>query len=203
MKRLFAMMARTTLLAALLGAAASVNAQNDVTVTDLEFDERRTPDYNTDLPGRPRENEEWLRITCVLDVDGGDDGWVDEVVLEWYVLAEVPGPDILMRREVTYVDVEDGEQHGCIFIPPTFFRRYTGDDDPDEDDLRVVVRVKVNGAYRAGRFHPEGRPRTSWWTDADNRVLEGYLLARPETPFAPLAWWYYMYIKPGSLTPPR
>jgi hypothetical protein len=192
------------ILTALLASAPLVQAQNRVEVKDLDFDKRRTPDYNTDLPGRPRrEDYDWLRITCTLDVDGGRDEWVDEIVLDWYVLVGVPGPDILMHREITYIDVGEGEQHGCVFIPNNFFRKYTGDNDPDEDNLRVLVRVKVNGEYQAGRFYPEGRPRSNWWTDSDNRSLDRYLLARPETPFAPLAWWYYMFIKPGSLKTPE
>ena len=186
-------------LAFVLVSSATALYGNRVEVDDIDFDERRSPDYNTDLPGRPQKNEKWLRITCTLDVDGGRDKFVDEIVLDWYILAGVRGPDILLHREVTYTDVEEGDRHGCIFIPPTFFRRYMDTEDPDKDNFRVLVRVKVNGEYQAGEFYPKGKPRRSWWTDSDNRKVDGYLLARPETPFAPLDWWYYMYIKPGSL----
>lgn len=177
-------------------------------VTDFEIDEVRSPQYSLDR-GTSRvgdEELEWLRLTLMYETEGGENGWIDTLQLNWYVLLlEGATPRLLMKTSVSYLDIssEIDEHRAVVYVRPRAIRRYYNEDgDIDERNVVVHVEAVVGGRMIAEYSYLETRARIPerWWTFGAPQVrpLNNALLSRDKTPFAPLEYDRYEYIKPES-----
>ncbi len=195
------------LLAAVLlgvpGTARGQRGRDRVKLTSLKFYDRKTPKFQDYSDPRAVAKNYWLQIMVEYTADGGRDGWVDEVTLEWYVL--ISGKrTILLHKTVSYIDVEAGGKHrAVVYLRPGFIRRFGKNGRIGKRDLRVLVAARVNGVLTDNILYPSGRVRTKWWELKPPRVMvrPGELMSRDETPFAPLDYDYYEHLKPRIVGP--
>jgi hypothetical protein len=188
----------------LLGAfvlCAGVRTRADelaVTITDLDFEEVRTPRFSERSVREPRPDDEWFQLLVEYEVEGDRDAWVDEVELEWYVLLNSPRAGrLLLHKTITYADIPEGDHLAVVYIRPRFIQRYAESGDLDKRDLKVLITLKANGTVRDRYHYPSRKPRSEWWrpVSAEAVIKDGELLARTETPFAPLDWGVFEHIK--------
>ena len=191
------------LLSLFVGSAAwAQRSRNGVKLEVPAFTPIKTPQFRmSPTDPRARSDGEWLQIMVDYKADGGKDGWIDELVLEWCVEISVKGgKDILLKRTVTYVDVEDGERHAVVYIRPGFVRRHAGNGKRfGKDDVKAYVVARVNGTKSDTVKYPQ-QGKSQWWENQPPKViaLNGELLTRLETPFADLDYDFYEHIKPAS-----
>lgn len=184
------------------GSARAQRGKNRVKLDDPKFNYLKTPQFRiTPTDSRARADGEWFQIILDYEAEGGKDGWIDEVVLEWHVELNLKGSkDILLKRAVTYLDIEDGKRHAVIYMRPGFMRRYAGNGRRfAKDEVKAYIVARVNGTKSDSVKYPS-QGKSKWWEDEPPKVmaLKGELFTRVETPFAPLDYDFYEHIKPAS-----
>jgi len=183
--------------------AQRATAEPKVEVRDFDLNWVQTPDFKDDSDPRAKNDQQWLQIAIEYATQGGQDGWLVEVELKWYVLMlNGTTSRLLLSKAVSYVDVwEEEKHHAVVYVHPRTLKRYYARNGRiSSRDLLVHVEIKVGKFSAAARNFPEALPKgipPNWWENRNVNVLDGKLLSRDETPFAPLNGDFYEVIKPG------
>jgi len=189
------------LLAGLFLSGSTALAQRSrerVQIRNIKFYNRKTPKYQDYSDPRAVSKKEWLQIMAEYESEGGRDGWIDEITLEWHVLVQGTRT-FLMHKTITYLDVADGRHHAVVYLRPQFIKRYGRNRRISKNDLQVFLVVRVNGVASDYAFHPDRRPKIKWWELKPPRVrIRDELLSRLDTPFAPLDYDFYEFIRRTS-----
>jgi hypothetical protein len=168
----------------------------------FELNNVPTPVYKTTSHAGATREYDWLQVYTEYVVAGGEEGWLDELQLNWSVLVKTEkGLYLLFHAQATYQDVEtDANQHNAVvYIRPAIARRYCGRDRISKSDVWVHVEAVADGRVVEKQDYGRSRPpAANWWQAKDNKavkVLAGALLTRDKTPFAPLDYDYYEHLK--------
>ena len=190
--------------------ALPVAAQTDagkVRVSKIQAQKIRTPFYRADVDARAQATGDWLVFLMEYQTQNGTGrsadgkpGWQDEVTVEWNILIpRKDGKDLLLRRKVAYVDVEDKKalHVADLYLRPAFFKRQMKGVRPSE--IKYYVLVKVNGQTEAKYRVPE-RDTGKWWEWEPPKVqIVDELLTRDQTPFAPVSYDFFEAVKPSTV----
>ncbi len=204
--------AQMAICALLPGAASAQNEEErepvrtQLEVKKLRVTERETPEYEDELSQGRGSEMDWLMILLEYDTAVSRGEYTDELRFSWSVGIIPKGErPIVMKREVSYIDVEAGSRHYAVmYVRPRFLVRYYGDERVRRNDIKVFLEVQDHNGEVIQRFHyPESSPKpvrkdVFWWQlpEPQIRRFDGELLTRLDTPFAPLEFNYYEYIKP-------
>lgn len=171
----------------------------------FELNNPRSPDFRERSHSQAKAGSEWLQIYTQYAAEGGArDGWLDELELRWSVLIRTSeGLYVLLKTRAVYVDVEaDGSRRNAVvYVRPSLIRRYCGR-RPSRIDAWVYVEAVVDGQVVGRQEHGRNPPAANWWMGGDQRqvkVLNGALLTRDQTPFAPLDHDFYESLKIPSV----
>ncbi|MFA4943593.1 MAG: hypothetical protein WC789_02700 [Lentisphaeria bacterium] len=209
LKRLWLMIAAVMVFGATVGAErAAAQAAGIAGFQIRKTDSRRIrpPDIKA-TDGRARNRADWWLLQVEYDTAGGRttpgsrSTWQDEITLDLTILAPAPvkgARGILMKRSVTYIDVEDrSEPHVADFyIRPGFLERHLK--NVSYRDVQFYVELKAKDRLVARHDSANGRAG-QWWIVDERRVapFNEELLTRDQTPFAPYDYDFYEQIKPG------
>lgn len=183
---------------------AQERGQVQARITDVDVDDVRSPNYDADGYAKASSSrEDWGVIVAEYEVRGGEDGWVDELTFEWNVLfLDGLVQRTVLSKAVTYLDIhEEDEHYAAVFIRPETISRYfhEGGKAPGERDMVVHIQIK-HGGRRVNDFtlNEQSRLPDRWWTLGSEQInkVEHGLLSRDQTPFAPIDYDFYEYIKP-------
>lgn len=183
-----------------MSIALSAQAQDvRCRITDLDLRTVRTPQFQDSRFGSSGSRYEWLEAIVEYETDARRGEWTDEITIEWSLLVR-PGDrrPLLLKRRVTYVDIEEGDHHAAIYLRPGFVRRYTEQKTPNESDFAVYVEISAGGDRLARAEESKQRQPDNWWRagEPNVKIVEGELLPRTETPFAHIDYDYFEHIKP-------
>jgi hypothetical protein len=190
---------RTALAALLLPAVIDLQAQQPaaaggvgdagrpLVIREITGDGRvLTPEYQVKRNPQNARVKSWYQITTEYETAPE---WVDEVEFTYYVLVKNTKnpkgpPQTVFKGSVTYINVEKGRHKSDMFLHPNTLARYG-------EVQAVAVMVNVEGRLVA----LDGKPRTNerWWERL--APMDGLLLPRSETPFAPLYFDDYAPVK--------
>lgn len=186
----------------LSGADTARAGRLRVALDKIRVYDRNTPKYQDTSDPRAGSKYSWLQIMVEYSADGGRDGWIDEVTLEWHVLLQGRRL-ILLHKTVSYIDVESGKHRAVVYVRPAIIRRYGKSERMSKRDIKVYVLARVNGAASGYLFYPRERVRSKWWEARPPQVMlrPGELMSRDETPFSPLDYDYYEQLKPRTTGP--
>ncbi len=200
-------------LAALLftPVASAQNVAVRAKVDKPDFDALPSPEFggNTDL--KKFNPKDWLIVEVEFEIDAREDGdkpdFVDELEFVYYVAVENgnrsktnPAEFLLMEKSVKHVNIPVGEKvYSAIFLSPSSVKRISGGERAGKNIIKsvaVVVKYQgraVGGSGTEGDVAKDGRTKpNAWWTQLGGtklmRTEKIPLLAKKETPFAPL-WW--------------
>lgn len=171
-----------------------------VRIQEVEFKNMLSPLYQAQSDPRARRDDEWLQIMLKYESDARG-GWADEIELEWNVVVTPKTGSkrpVLVKKVVTYVDVEDGEHHAVVYLRPTFIQRYYGAKRVSRGDIWIHVEAKADGAVADKHDYSRAtNAPKNWWQATEPRVMivDNALLSRDETPFAPLDYDFYEHIR--------
>ena len=196
---------------ALIGMALSLSAAAQSTapkvrVNKVQAQKVVTPFYKVNVDSRAQATGDWLVFLMEYQTQGGTGksadgkaGWQDEVTVEWNILIpRKEGKDLLLRKKVTYVDVEDKKtvHLSDLYLRPAFFKRQMKGVRPSE--IKYYVLVKINGQTEAKYRFPE-RDTSKWWEWEPPQVqIVDDLQTRDQTPFAPVEYDFFEAIKPSA-----
>ena len=152
---------------------------------------------------RAQAVNDWLVFLLEYQTQGGTGksadgkpGWQDEVTVEWNILIpRKEGKDLLLRKKVTYVDVEDKKtlHLSDLYLRPAFFKRQMKGVRPSE--IKYYLLVKVNGQTEVKYRFPE-RDTSKWWEWEPPKVqMVDELQTRDQTPFASTDYDFFEAIK--------
>ncbi len=180
--------------------------RSQVEVRKLRVNQRETPGYEDDLSEARGSEMDWLMIELEYQSDVSRGEYTDELTFNWSVgIIPRESRPIVMKREVSYIDVKADRSHNAVmYIRPRFLVRYYGKEKVRRNDIKIYLEVSDHDGEMIHRFHyPESSPKpvrkdVFWWQlpEPQIRRFDEELLTRLETPFAPLEFNYYEYIKP-------
>jgi len=118
---------------------------------------------------------------------------VDSIEMKYYVVLpkrDASGKFILLTASITYLNAneDDRESHVMAFVSPSSLARALANPRYTVADLTPTgyAIVAMKGGAVAG-FHNQGAGAGAWWEKLENfSVMDGILLPKSKTPFAPL-----------------
>jgi hypothetical protein len=184
MKNLHAILIATTLLAGPVFAQVPIGP-NSIKLGKVAVEAQTTPQYQiTGGPTKRSENKKWLEFEISYDVSAEE---IDELTFKFTALVEGK----LLDGEVTYVNISKGkDKYAVMYISPKSLEKLTGGKPFTGAGLgNVWVEVNRQGQVLAReQLKPGAQPNVA--------RVNGMILNKSQTPFAPLFYDRYEEIKP-------
>jgi hypothetical protein len=176
-------------------AAQTAQAQKmAAAIKDVKIGTVKTPDYKDSK--EPNKNY-WCRVLVNFSTSGAK--WINELDVKWTIATfNADGKLVVMRETVTYEDIEESRIHrACVYIKPTFPRKYQNRSQFDTSSIAVFVELVYGGkriaAYENGKV---GKLPDKWYEKVQNGpTLKGQLLPKSKTPFAPMDYDFFEHEK--------
>ncbi len=148
-----------------------------------------TPEYEFqgDRKRTPTRSGEWLEVEVEFE---SKEDFTEELTFNYYVLIA----DQLLVGEVTHVNIPEGRGlYSVMYVPPRSLERLLEGRAPRVNDIRnIAVEIRKQGAIQVVEALDRGAG-ASWWQTMTQ--VPGLLVAKNQTPFAPLFWDRYEAIK--------
>ena len=183
--------------------ATSQAVDRDFAIVKITPDLVITPEYNVNFgPKNKRvaKNKEFLEVEVSFDWQPKDKDakFLDEITLNYYILLNNKSrenPDgTLLAGSVTHVAIPAAKAlNSVMYISPRTLERFFEGKIPTSASAAVTdIGVTIT---KQGQLVAEGswKGRGQWWSAMQQ--VNGYVLNKNESPFAPLAWDYYEAIK--------
>lgn len=189
------------LVSSLLVAVSALNAQAPATPLAVKVDikrvtvtEQQTPQFNASNVKEPRwRPKNWIQVDVEFDVKvpasaGGREGSYSALQMDIYLGLNQKSKDgkfQALKGTLNLVNVPAGECHALAFVSPASMKAILQRDNvtASSDIQAWGVDVKAEG-QRADADASNGKP---WWEGGAEIVfLDGTLLNKAQTPFAPL-----------------
>ncbi|TAN37546.1 MAG: hypothetical protein EPN23_05145 [Verrucomicrobia bacterium] len=162
-------------------------AKGTVVLKKLESQKLLTPEYSVrPTPPASKIQRNWHEITVHFDTHPE---WLDDLDLKCYVLLKAKvgaqGPrQMLLRGDVTLVNIAKGKHKADFFVHPSTLLRY--------GDVDAVAVVVLKQDLLIGMLsQPPSAKR--WWEDY--QPVSGLVLKRSDTPFALINYDDYEQVK--------
>jgi hypothetical protein len=179
----------------LVGFAAltfSANAQvpvgpGSIKLGKVEISAPSTPEYQvTGGQNKRYKLGKWIEIEIKYETAPEE---IDELSFKFTALIE----DKLLDGEVTYVNIGKGNEHYAVmYVSPKAIEKLTGGKALSPASIgNVWVEVNKQGQILGKESYKNGAP-------PNKPHVNGMLLNKNQTPFAPLFYDRYEEIKPGS-----
>lgn len=176
-----------TLLAA---AVAGFAQQGNYEIVKISPAVIRTPIYNFQGDQRRTgQSEQWLEVEVQFMAKPD---WTEDLTFKYYILLGTK----LLVGEVTHINIPKGRDlNSVMYVPPrNLLRIFEGKPLTTASIVNVGVQMLNKGQLVAEKsFKPSTGP---WWQTMQQ--VNGLVLNKNETPFAPLYWDRYEAIKPPN-----
>jgi hypothetical protein len=180
----------TILVVVLASPVLAQNRSDDFRLNKIDRELITTPQFNYSGGEQKRETRErWLRVdvqfTTVPD-------YTDELTLKYYIA--INGK--VLGGEVTHLHILAGREHWSVMYVPPHALAYILQGRPPNTTSIENIAVQL---VRKGEVKDElslARAKPQWF--ADFPTLNGFVLDKSQTPFAPLFSDFYEEIKPAA-----
>lgn len=200
-------MAITTKLPVMLAAMAAsmfaftspAEAATTVDKPKINIEVQKTPRYNVSGPKEKRDTQKfWVEVEVefIADKKSGDpnDDFVDPLEFKYFIaLKAKDGQTKVYTLSVTHTNVLKGEKlYSVAYMSPTAVAKIMGKNATlNKSSIQVAVEIRSGGSLVAG--DATTRPSQKWWNSLPN--VDGMVLNKNQTPFAPLWWDRYAEIQ--------
>ena len=171
------------------GAAGAAETARPLVVKRITGGATLTPEYQVKRNNANARVKNWYQVAADYETKPE---WLDEVEFTYYVLVKNAKPgngpkQSLFKGSVTYINVNEGKHRSDMFLHPNTVARYG-------EVQAVAVLVSVQGRVVAMESEPKSTQR--WWEQLT--PVDGLLLSRDKTPFAPLYFDDYEPVKQAA-----
>ncbi len=191
------------LAATVIGANANEGAHK-VEIKSIVTEIQQTPQFQVNGPKDKKFNPRyWLEIEAELEVMTADktgkinpDGFIPEIAASWSVIIKDKGTDktTMLTGKVSFIEVrtKDKKAYLSAYISPDTLEKLLGKDRFGDNDIEAVALVisgpgiVSDGKHAAGLQKATAAEESKWWTTGKYTTMEGVVLAKSKTPFAPL-----------------
>lgn len=183
--------------------ASAQELNREFQITRITPDLVTTPDYNISYGPKNKKvakNKDFVELEVSFDWQpkAQKPQFLDELTVNYYVLLNNKSKEYpkgtLLTGSVVHTAIPQGKGlHSVMYISPRTLERFFDGKAPSTASSAVVdvgVTITQQGQLVAEKSL---KGRGKWWEDY--QAVQGYVLNKNETPFAPLAWDYYEAIK--------
>jgi hypothetical protein len=167
--------------------------QVKVDVKEVKLEAQPTPQIQANnVVDKRWKPKTWLEVDTEFDIklpraEGGNEGTYPALEFKYHLMtsASKDGKRIMLEGAVTCVNIPAHEKcHALAFVSPATLKRALMKDNGGKADIMgFAVEVLAGGQVVAGKSNPAGK----WWEDASKyQVMDGAVLGKDKTPFAPL-----------------
>lgn len=184
-------------------AAIAQTTSGEFAIVKVTPDLVATPEYNVNFgPKNKRitKNKDFLEVEVTFDWQPKDRNakFLDEVTINYYILLNNKSREnkdgTLLIGSVTHVAIPNAKAlNSVMYVSPRTLERFFDGKVPTSASAAVAdIGVTIT---KQGQLVAEyvWKGRGQWWNSMQQ--VNGYVLNKNETPFAPLVWDYYEAIK--------
>jgi hypothetical protein len=186
-----------------LSSAAAQQSSKDFEILKITPDLATTPEYSFSLGPKNKKvqkNKDWLELEVSFSWQpkAPKPEFLDELTFNYYILLNNKSREYpqgtLLTGTVTHVAIPQAKGlNSVMYVSPRTLERFFEGKIPTTASAAVTdVGVTIT---KQGQLVAEAswKGRGQWWSGLQQ--VNGYVLNKNETPFAPLAWDYYEAIK--------
>jgi len=183
-------------------AAAQAGINQEFKIDEITPSFVNTPDYNLGSgPSKRTQSAEWLEVEVEFSWEPSQQPeipYVDELTIKYYILLNNKSKEYpqgaLLVGEVTHVNVPVGkERRSVMYVSPRTLERFFGGRAPNTVNQAIqAVGIEITGR---GQIVAQNATKGNepWWQTLQQ--IQGEVLDKNNSPFAPLFWDYYEPIK--------
>lgn len=175
-----------------LAGQAQAQIQHQIRSAKVSYEMQQTPDFSVSGPKSKRINPlDWLEVEVELDLETvNKSGYIDQLDAEFFIGVRDTnegGKPTLLTGKISFVEVRAIEKKAWLsaYISPASLAKTTGKTKPGKADIEAVA-VRITGAGLRAPITETVNGREGWFNDAALKRLDGLVLSKPKTPFAPL-----------------
>ena len=156
-----------------------------------------------------QSNGSWLEVDVDFDFPQPDKKgpkFADDLTVNYYILlnnksSSEDGKATLLTGSVSHTDIAYGKGlHSAAFVSPQSLARFFDGKAPNNFNQAITdIGVTISdgsGVIARKAFKSQVRGDKGWWDDtSDFTEVTGRVLSKDATPFAALAWDYYLPLK--------
>jgi len=187
---------------------AGVNAKESVhkvVIKSIETEIQQTPEFQVNgIKDKKFNPRHWLEIEAELEVQTTNDkgeidpkGFIPEITANWFVIIKdkESGKPVMLTGKVTFREIrtKDKKAHVSAYISPDTLEKLTGENKPSDKDIEgVALVISGPGILSKEDEHIKGLQKATahedkkWWLGSQYKTVDGAVLAKSKTPFAPL-----------------
>ena len=190
----------TTLFITLAMIASSVAAEpvHRAKILKIRGQSQQTPEFQVSGPRdksiKPRH---WIEIEAEVEVETTDpSGFIPELEASWFavIMDKHSKKPVRLLGKTTFKNIRTADKKIFLsaYIEPDTLERLTGSTRPSESDIEgYALTISGPGIITVGK-HAKGlsmataEKKAKWWVMWKNKSLEGMIIPKSKTPFAPL-----------------
>ena len=194
MKTLLALIFTFTTISALEAQQSAHRAK----IIKIEGQSQQTPDFQVSGPKDKATNpRHWFEIEAEIEVETTDpSGFIPELEAQWFavILDKSSKKPVRLLGKTTFKNLRTKDKKIIIsaYIEPDTLERLTGSSRPSDNDIEgYALTISGAGIVSEGR-HAEGlskataETKAKWWITWEGQSLDGLIVPKSKTPFAPL-----------------
>ena len=189
-------------------AGGAEEVAHRVKIAKIETQIQQTPRFEAaGVKDKQFEPRYWLELEAELEVETTDpSGFIPELQTSWFAIIkdDRTGKPVQLTGKVAFRDVrtKDKKAYVIAYISPDTLEKITGKSRPGEGDVEAVALVVSgsgivsDGRHAAGLQKATAEEDSKWWSSGRYQTMEGLIVAKGKTPFAPLWSDRYPFEKP-------
>lgn len=191
------------LLACAASSAFAQKANTEFQINAITPDLVTTPEYSINYGPKNKKvskNKDFVELEVSFDwqPEAKEPKFLDDLTINYYVLLDNKSREnpkgTLLVGSVTHTAIPQAKgMNSVMYISPRTLERFFEGKSPSTVKSAIVdvgVTITQQGQLVAEK---SWKGKGQWWSSLQQ--VNGYVLNKSETPFAPLAWDYYEAIK--------
>lgn len=159
---------------------------------------QQTPEFQVSGPrDKTTKPRHWIEIEAEIEVETTDpSGFIPELEARWFavIMDKHSKKPVRLLGKATFKNLRTADKKVFVsaYIEPDTLERLTGSSKPSENDIEgYALTISGPGIVTEGR-HAEGLAKATaekdakWWDTWQGQSLDGLIVAKSKTPFAPL-----------------
>lgn len=188
---------------AMVAGAAAQQPVHRAKILKIEGQTQQTPSFQVSGPrDKPTKPRHWIEIEAEIEVETTDpSGFIPELEARWFAVIKDKnsGKPVRLLGKTTFKNIRTADKKISLsaYIEPDTLERLTGSSRPSERDIEgYALTISGPGIVTEGR-HGEGltmataEKAAKWWETWEGQSLDGLIIPKSKTPFAPL--WTDLY----------
>ena len=184
--------------ASLINVTMAAEPAHRAEILEISGQTQQTPQFQ--ISGAKEKSVKprfWIEIEAVIEVETTDpSGFIPELQANWFAVIKDKnrGEPVRLTGTTTFKNIRTADKKVFIsaYIEPDTLERFTGKSKPSDSDIEGFALtisgrgIVAEGKYARGLAKATAEEKAQWWVKWDKESLEGLIISKSKTPFAPL-----------------